>query len=194
MDRAARQAARNGGWRSAAMVVALIVCVLLLGAWASFIFIGRPVVRSLVCEQNAKNLAVSLQMYVTDFGAFPRADSWCDQLLTYTRHRGGFVCPERPDLECGYAYNRALSEVRLDQLQDPDHIIAVFESDRRWNAAGGRELLPVKPRHRGADYYVTAAPYGWWTLVKRCDMGNPDAGLRWTLDATSPQEWTPPAP
>ena len=178
---------------SAIVVVAVIISVFVLAAWAGFIFIGRPVFHGLGCYSNVENLAICLQMYADEFGVLPPADSWCDKTLEYARNRGVFVCPERPDLACGYAYNSALSELRLAEVPDPDHTIMVFESDGGWNAAGGRELLVARPRHRGADYFGFAggqmnSPTPIAKVVRRQDLDRGRAGVRWNPDAADLQE------
>ena len=169
---------------SALAVAAVIVAVLLLGMWLGFIFFFGPLFRGLECCNNVESLAIGLQMYAADFGAFPPADSWCDKTLEYTGNRAVFGCPERSDLPCGYAYNSALSELRPDEITDPDHTIIVFESDRGWNAAGGRELLVARPRHGGADYFGFAggemnSPRPIAKVVRREDLDRGRAGLWW---------------
>jgi prepilin-type processing-associated H-X9-DG protein len=72
---------------------------------------------------------------------FPDARAWCDQLLPYVPDKEVFVCPSRPQLRCGYAFNSALGGVRYDSIKDPAKVVVIFETDRGWNAAGGPELL-----------------------------------------------------
>jgi hypothetical protein len=142
--------------------------------------------RSYACSQNLENLTLALAMYAGDNGVFPPSDSWCDRLFPdYVKNDMAFVCPERKHLRCGYAYNEALSEVNPETIKTPPHkTIIIFESDAGWNAAGGRELLVEKPRHRGGDWYGYAGgqmnsltPMHEWH--RRADVVAGKAGIFW---------------
>jgi hypothetical protein len=107
------------------------------------------------CMAKLHALAVAMRDYVEDHdGRFPPASRWCDSLNPYVESDAVFVCPAAPKLRCGYAYNAALSGLRYDVIEDADDIVAFFESDGGWNAAGGPELLVAKPRHGGVDQYA----------------------------------------
>ena len=111
---------------------------------------------SWLCNQKIANLAVSLQMYDADYDTLPDGSRWCDAIASREPRvePWWFVCPLRPDIRCGYAFNAALSGVSLADIPDPTGVILLFESDAGWNACGGAELLPEKPRHGGADLYA----------------------------------------
>jgi hypothetical protein len=111
---------------------------------------------SWLCNQKIANLAISLEMYDADYDTLPDASRWCDAIASREPRVKAwwFVCPQRPDLRCGYAFNSALSGVSLKDIADPAGVILLFESDAGWNACGGAELLPEKPRHGGADLYA----------------------------------------
>ena len=49
----------------------------------------------------------------------------------------------------------------------------IFETDGGWNVAGGRELLPARPRHSGA--YVIGFVDGHAEMVRPARLEN----LRW---------------
>jgi hypothetical protein len=109
------------------------------------------------CLANAGRLAKALQRYVADHGGvFPDGRHWCDELLPYLEDRSALVCPSAPRERCGYAFNDSLSGVHADTLAAPEETIAIFESDRGWNAHGSRELLPAEPRHFSTDVYGRA--------------------------------------
>ena len=131
---------------------ALAAAVLLLGVFA--VMQGKRKMDAFLCTGNVSALASSLTMYAANYHAYPAADKWCEAVTEFTRTRAYLKCPARPDLECGYAFNAALAGMRPeDTKSNPDDTVVVFESDRGWNAAGGIELLPEKPRHDGADVY-----------------------------------------
>jgi hypothetical protein len=132
-------------------------------------------------------MVVGLQMYQADFGALPPAHRWCDALADYGPYRPGdsfVVCEERTDLECGYAFNSALSGVSLDDVQDPMHVVLLFESDRGWNAAGGASLLPTEPRHGGGDNYGMVAAFSPSRWADRSAVIDGTAGILWDPGST----------
>jgi hypothetical protein len=59
--------------------------------------------------------------------------------------------------------------MRADSIGDADTTIMLFESDRGWNATGGAELLPNKPRHDGGDRYALADGQTHWIMRKGWD-------------------------
>ena len=119
-------------------------------------------VRSWLCEAKLKTVFNALELSTGDNnGVLPLARGWCDSISPYLKtvqiqRPYPLVCPEAPDLRCGYAFNTRLSGVRADTLTDPHSTVAVFESDAGWNATGGPELLPNVPRHHHSDYYAFA--------------------------------------
>jgi len=132
------------------------------------------------CRANVHQLAQAMRIYVEkNDDTFPPADKWCDAISPYVEDPKSFVCPERPRLKCGYAFNRALSGIRADNLENSGSLVVIFESDRGWNASGGKELLPREPRH-----YAATDTYGF---------ANWHAS-RWSRRASDPEhqpEWEP---
>jgi prepilin-type processing-associated H-X9-DG protein len=124
---------------------------------------GAPLHKA-VCLARVKNLGLALRMYAEDWdGALPDGEAWCDSLLPYVDGGDAFHCPEAPaHLECAFAYNRSLGDTPHGAPADPMNTVAIFESDAGWNAAGGPELLPVKPRHLGGDNYGFADGHAVW--------------------------------
>jgi len=132
------------------------------------------------CTQYANSLCVSLEMYLADFGAYPRAATWCDDMKGYYGDPDNLRCLERYEIRSGYAFNRALSGLRpADIATDPRRTVAFFDSDRGWNAAGGPELLPRKPRHFGQDMYVFAEVGLLSSTLPRQALSAGTAGIFW---------------
>jgi hypothetical protein len=130
------------------------------------------------CLSNVKNVSLAVQMYVSDYGdVFPPAARWSDTLLEYVRNEDVYRCPEAEELSCAYAYNAALGMAKDNDLARAAETIVIFESDRGWNAAGGRALLPAEPRHEGGDNYGLADGHARW--VGREEVMSGQAGLRW---------------
>jgi hypothetical protein len=139
----------------------LVIC---LGLMAYFISIPLAIFtrdvaesRAARCTANLHTLSVALDIYVFDRdGALPPADAWCDRLKPSIVSDRIFVCPEASRLRCGYAFNEKLGERKIGDLKSPEKTVLLFESDNGWNAHGGIELLPKRPRHlhRARDIYV----------------------------------------
>jgi len=161
--------ALNSAPRSAARLIAIAclttICLSFaaIGAWyLRTIGLAKPSLLRAQCLAYTRGLAEALVMYAQDNeGVLPQSDSWCDAIEPYLpyAYASFFVCPAAPNLTCGYAYNKALSGVPLSALSDPAKTILVFESDAGWNASGGVELLPERPRHTYGDNYGLADGY-----------------------------------
>lgn len=107
---------------------------------------AREAARTSNCLNNMKNLSVALQLYSVDYDyALPQADKWCDLVQPYVKDPQAFVCPSVSELKCGYGLNSNVSSTK--ELQAPDTITLLFESDRDWNAHGGSEAMITQPRH-----------------------------------------------
>jgi len=107
------------------------------------------------CSRNVKTIATALTMYEADHGALPPAANWTQALGEYVHDHAVWMEPltGRP----GYALNAAIAGRRSGSFAaDSARMVAVFESDRGANAAGGPELLPRRPRHYGGDYFAFA--------------------------------------
>jgi prepilin-type processing-associated H-X9-DG protein len=81
----------------------------------------------------------------------PPAATWGDAILPYLNdNEWYFVCPSAPDLACGYAYNEAYSEKRLEEIPTPGEALLLFDSDPgEWNNHQAGADLPPAGRHRG---------------------------------------------
>lgn len=111
--------------------------------------------RQVVCISNLHMLARAMVMYADhNSDRLPPAGKWSDAISTYVRDKDIYVCPEARQLRCGYAFNRDLSSRRVAEVEQAGDIVLLFESNRGWNASGGPEALPAKPRHDGRDLFV----------------------------------------
>jgi len=144
------------------------------------------------CLSHVKNIAMALEMYLSDYSRFPGQDRWCDTLDEYIKTRDVFHCPQA-QATCGYAYNTTLDGSEAHMV-DPARVVAVFDADGGWNAHGGKELLPDFPRHLGGDNYGFPDGHGAWYARKK-----PGGGVRW--DTKWPREpndaslqWRPEKP
>jgi len=125
---------------------------------------ARAAARKAVCLTNVKNVSLGLLMYMSDWNEIcPDSANWCETLDEYIKNREVLVCPDAPKQDCGYAYNAALSDLHLAAVADPTNTVALFESDRGWNAAGDpAALLPIEPRHLGGDNFGYLDGHARW--------------------------------
>ncbi len=151
-------AKRFPGYKALA-TAALAIFIFLLIAFAYFALLisisRRPTANELAakCLSNVKQLNLALLQYTNDWdGRFPPASRWSDAIRPYIGKKDIFICPARPKIRCGYAYNKNLSNARMEDLEgDETQIVTIFESDHGGNASGGRDLMPSQPRHRGDE-------------------------------------------
>lgn len=138
--------------------------LVLIGVASPFSLLALHTVRSLLCERQLIELAVSMETYMDDHKALPPAEGWADALYPeYLHDRSVFFCPESGGKAGSYAFNAALSTLPRHALPTPAHVVLLYETDHGgWNAAGGVELLPARPRHRVGMYLVPADDRAFW--------------------------------
>ena len=135
----------------------------------------RDLDRGTRCLENVLRLTDAADAYARDHGGrLPPAREWCDRLRPYLKDAKAFVCPATRNQRCSYAFNANLSQVRLASIREPGGVVLFFESDRGWNAAGGPELLPTKPRHRFGSLDGWAFANGDAMGSRRAEMKAPE--------------------
>jgi hypothetical protein len=152
--------------------------LLLLAPMAAMVFPvlmrARESARKVQCMANVKQLAIELQMYQSDWGVLPDGATRSESTADYARGLEHYVCPSAAELRCGYAYNSALSRLDPATIASPEQTVALFESDRGWNAAGDQSLLCPKPRHLRGDNWGFADGHAKWYA-----RGGTPAGMVW---------------
>jgi len=148
-------------WFRVAGIGAFLVLLQGIGWWVAAAGEARwpmsPPERRVECLSHVKQLTEGLRMYADRYEVFPAPEQWEEaataQVHGKTNAEKALHCPEVGERSVSYGYNGALAGVRPDALATPEQVPLVFESDAGWNAAGGPELLPKKPRHFGGDNY-----------------------------------------
>ena len=146
----------------ARLVRRCLVAVVLLGAVAYLGFsvwvVGRMQIAigaSATCLKHEKAMAQSMLLYLADYDrTFPPASTWSDSLVPHLSSIDSIRCPSASNQNCSYAFLALLGQTSADKIAEPRLAIVLFESDAGWNAVGGPELLPDRPRHAGGDNYV----------------------------------------
>lgn len=113
---------------------------------------AREAARVSSCQSNLKQLAVAAQWYANDHdGKLPTRDKWQSQLKPYLK---GYN-PECPDGYSIYAFNKNLSGVNLDKIENTSDVIMFFEADPDLpNASGSRADAIIAHGERGCFAYV----------------------------------------
>jgi prepilin-type processing-associated H-X9-DG protein len=163
------QISRSSGRLSGATVARTAIIVAVTGGvfgltvllFSNLLLRGIGFYRGGVCLANVKNIALAVQMYLTDYNdVFPPAGTWCDTMEPYVRNPAVYVCPEMRGLPCGYGFNAGLDSLPIRRLVDPEYTIVIFETDVGWNATGQLERLRDPPRHLGGDNFAFADGHG----------------------------------
>ena len=117
-------------------------------AEALFVRAGEPELQG-DCLSNLKQLCLAMLQYAQDHDeTFPHADKWCDELMGYMKNEQVLKCPAAPELECGYAFNVALSGKPLATIAEPAQTIILFDSDQgKRNGSAAVTAIPKPGRH-----------------------------------------------
>ena len=120
------------------LVCASIVAMTLMGhfpAWQA-----QTSWRLQSCQVNVKVISRALQMYAADYaGVLPPPGQWCEATSQYRSRGQDLVCPEAPDLQCGYALNSHLAGASGDRATSQ---VCLFARSRAASVLGAAvELL-----------------------------------------------------
>jgi prepilin-type processing-associated H-X9-DG protein len=151
--------------------VIAILAAIVLPVFAS----ARENARTASCQNNLKQLSIALIAYVQDYDeVLPQKGVWCDRLYPYIQSRRVYVCPDLPDKSSGYAFNAALSQVRLTFVADPRDIATEFDASGGWNLYGYSDLPDA--RHAGRNKANIAFLDGH---VKSFSLEGMDGVVKW---------------
>jgi len=111
------------------LVAAVIVLSLVGIAWKPFQQ-AREKVRQLECLSNLHQIGLGVVQYCQDYDErMPLAYNWADAVDPYIRNVGLYQCPSRKNLKIGYAYNRHLNGISMEQISQPTETVCLFESN-----------------------------------------------------------------
>jgi len=129
--------------------------------------------REINCVNNEKEMWMAMESYAGKHGNhLPPAVAWCDVVKTQEMESPRiFKCPANDSTNtCDYAFNAKLDGLDITRVNS--NTVVVFESDAGWNAHGGPELLPARPRH---EHLVVVLAGGNCRRIALNDLGS----LRW---------------
>ena len=136
----------------------------------------RDHAKDITSLSNLRQIGLALVMYPKTHGErLPDVDTWTDAILPQwknARQDDGtlfdptplFHDPAAPEGQhWNYAFNRALSGVKLADIANPATTVMLFESTAGTkNATDTGQSLPRPGRHHGGDYYVFANGHAQW--------------------------------
>ena len=152
---------REHGTRAAKAVLSGIIALCIAVVWYTTPMVWMGLARdwtietTRTCMSNTRLLSLATRAYAEDHhGAFRPARDWCDAIRPYLKDDAPYICPAAAGhSRSSYAFNSAVAGMSDRAIEAPERTVAIFESDAGWNAAGGQNLLPTHPRHRGFDTY-----------------------------------------
>jgi len=107
----------------------LLILIVVSGPSLPHLMGAKSRVRRSACTNNAKQLSSTFLMYSQDWdNRLPLANSWYDGAMPHLKSAQVFVCPARPAVVNGYAFNAVLDGARSDWVADPAMQPLVFES------------------------------------------------------------------
>lgn len=111
--------------------------------------------RQTACWRNLREVTAAAREYARDHdGVLPHADHWVQELEPYLEDAEALRCPEAPDFPIAYAMNRALSGVRLADIENPAETVLFFETELRGpSPAGGIDNI-ARLRHQGGNNFA----------------------------------------
>ena len=173
-----RRVRRSGGSHGDAdtAIMGVVASAVVLIAWIvapPFLFNAREGGQLAGCYQRAKVVGEGLSMYVADFDdTFPPGETWCDALAAgYTPSADVFVCPNAPEVRSGYALNKELAGVHIEDALAGD-LALLFDATGGWNTTGSLDIFD--PRHRGVGLLLRGDGRAQW---RRAEEGS---GANWS--------------
>lgn len=121
--------------------------------------------KRMVSLNNARQICLAMHLYYDDNdGRFPPADNWPAALKEYIGNEKILESPFAPHTGRAYAMNANLEGRKIRDIKQPHRTVLIFEVEPGSPPAGGRELLPERPRGRRG--YVIGFLDGHTELVR----------------------------
>lgn len=137
-------------------VVVSAVCIVLVPFITLMMAILMPALaharvqaKTLVSQNQARQICLAMMMYCDENdGRFPPADNWTATLTPYIGDAKILESPFAPHTGLAWAMNKNLDGRKLNDIRQPAQTVLIFEARIGGPPAGGRELLPRRPRGR----------------------------------------------
>lgn len=149
--------------------IMLAVCGLILNGLILVIFVDPCIcnpshaVRA-SCASNIKQVSTAILTYSQDYdGHLPPWRKWNEAIYDATKSKAILICPEDKSGKVSYAMNRALFGLDITKIDNPGHIIMLYECTPGDNMVGGTDMAAFR-HERG------------------CNVGYADGHVKWLLE------------
>ena len=110
---------------------------------------ARVQAKTVVSHNQVRQICLTMMMYCEENdGRFPPALNWPAALAPYIGDGKILESPFAPQAGRAWAMNRNLDGRKLNDIKQPARTVLIFEARIGGPPAGGRELLPHRPRGR----------------------------------------------
>ena len=118
-----------------------------------------------VSLNKARQICTAMMIYCEENdGRLPPTDNWPAALIEYIGDEKILESPFAPDAGRAWAMNAQLSGRKINDIKQPHRVVLIFEARFGSPPAGGRELLPERPRGRRG--YVIGFPDSHTEIVR----------------------------
>jgi len=143
---------------------------------------ARTLAMTTLSQTNVRQICLAMHLYSDENdGRLPPADNWPAALNEYIGNEKILKSPFAPHTGRSYAMNANLNGRKIKDIKQPQRTVLIFEVEPGSPPAGGRELLPDRPR--GPRGYVIGFLDGHTEVVppERLDE------LIWMPETSSPK-------
>jgi prepilin-type processing-associated H-X9-DG protein len=113
------------------------------------VYAGDGRTRPTQCLSNVKQLAVGLQIYLTDSDDRLPARGWLPEMEPYLKNDDMLTCPLVPHGRYGYAMNAALMGIDANTVKAPAKTPLFFETDALGRGVVANLAARNRDRHDG---------------------------------------------
>jgi hypothetical protein len=135
---------------SAVSIIFVLFTAFLMALLMPALTCARMQAKTAVSQNHAKQICIAMVMYCDENdGRFPPVDNWSMVLAPYLNDTNVLESPfAPPHTGRAWAMNAYLNGRRLRDIKQPARTVIIFEIEPGGPPAGGRELLPHRPRGR----------------------------------------------
>jgi hypothetical protein len=134
---------------SVVSVVFFLFTALLMAILMPALARARMHARTLVLQNQARQICLAMMMYCEENeGRLPPVNNWTAALAPYIGDKKILNFPFAQNNGRAWAMNRHLDGRKLNDIRQPARTVLIFETRIGSPPAGGRELLPHRPRGR----------------------------------------------
>ena len=156
---------------SAVTIVLIPFMVLMMAILMPAFAHARTQAKTAVSLNQARQICLAMIMYCEENdGRLPQVDNWPVTLAPYLGDKNILESPVAPHSGRAWAMNAYLDGRRVRDIKQPARTVLIFEAGPGGPPAGGKELLPNRPR--GRKGYVIGFLDSHVEIVPPINLGN----------------------